>query len=420
MATIDNGNSGRLGRGLTRRNFGRGAAAVGGLLAAGLPLGARAQGLPPLKVGVLLPRSGYLAQIGQANQRGADVAIPILRELGYPAIEMVAGDTESSPDVARAAAERLIDSGVHVVVGAFDSGQTSAIAQVCEQRGVPLVINLAAAPQITEQGYKFVFRNFPRSPRIVGDAFALQKQLFTTTGKAPKSCVLMHVNDTFGTSVKGAIEAMTPAQNMPYRIVESIAYDPRARDLSVEVAKAKATGAEIVWTVSRLNDAIMITREMVKQRWEPWGILSSGPGYYEDQYMKTLGKLGEYPISFVPWYDPQKPLTKRMLAEYKRMFPDFSADTNTVFTLEALLICADAYKRAGGARPQALTEALRATNIKDNAAVGDGISFDAKGQNETVGNAAIQNVGGQPRVVLPAKAADAKPIFPVPGWQQRG
>jgi branched-chain amino acid transport system substrate-binding protein len=33
--------------------------------------------------------------------------------------------------------------------------------------------------------------------------------------------------------------------DMPYTIVEEIAYDPAARDLSVEVAKAKATNADV-------------------------------------------------------------------------------------------------------------------------------------------------------------------------------
>ena len=31
---------------------------------------------------------------------------------------------------------------------------------------------------------------------------------------------------------------------MPYEIKETISYDPTARDLSVEISKAKATGAE--------------------------------------------------------------------------------------------------------------------------------------------------------------------------------
>ena len=45
---------------------------------------------------------------------------------------------------------------------------------------------------------------------------------------------------------------------MPYKIVETISYDPAARDLSVEISKAKATGADALLMVSRLNDAILL------------------------------------------------------------------------------------------------------------------------------------------------------------------
>ena len=112
-----------------------------------------------------------------------------------------------------------------------------------------------------------------------------------------------------------------PKFNMPYKIVETIAYDPAARDLSVEVAKAKATGAEALLVVSRLNDAMLLTRELVKQRWTPMAVLSMGPGWYEDQYLKTLGKLADGPFSFVPWYDPNKPLSKQLEAALAKAHP---------------------------------------------------------------------------------------------------
>ena len=110
----------------------------------------------------------------------------------------------------------------------------------------------------------------------------------------------MHVNDTFGVAMLKGIKAIMPKFDMPYTIAEEIAYDPAARDLSVEVAKAKATGAEAVMVVSRLNDAILMTREMVKQRWSPMAILSLGPGWNENDYFKTLGKLADGPMSFIP------------------------------------------------------------------------------------------------------------------------
>ena len=65
----------------------------------------------------------------------------------------------------------------------------------------------------------------------------------------------MHVNDTFGTAMAKGIGAVMPKFNMPYTIAEEIAYDPAARDLSVEVAKAKAANADALLVVSRLNDA---------------------------------------------------------------------------------------------------------------------------------------------------------------------
>ena len=80
-------------------------------------------------------------------------------------------------------AEKLIADGAQLLVGAFDSGQSTAIAQVAEQKGIPFVINIAAAPPITEQGYKFVFRNFPTAPMILGDAFANQKEVFDSAAR---------------------------------------------------------------------------------------------------------------------------------------------------------------------------------------------------------------------------------------------
>ena len=124
----------------------------------------------------------------------------------------------------------------------------------------------------------------------------------------------MHVNDTFGTAMSKGINFLMPKFDMPYKIVDEISYDPAARDLSVEVTKAKASNPDALLVVSRLNDAMLITRELVKQRWTPQAILSMGPGWYEDEYFKTLGKLSDGPLSFVPWFDPNKKLAQTLEA----------------------------------------------------------------------------------------------------------
>jgi branched-chain amino acid transport system substrate-binding protein len=398
---------------LTRRAFTAGTAAAA---ATGL---SRVRAQTRLKVGVILPRTGIQAESGQSCAQGAEVAVPILRERGYPELTLLAGDTESKVDVARTVAERLINNGAQALIGAFDSGQTAAIAQVAEQRRVPLLVNIAAAPAITEQGYAYVFRNFTTAAMIVTDMLLLQKEVFAYAKATPKKMVLMHVNDTYGTAVLGGIKALMPKHDMPFPLGDIIAYDPAARDLSVEVAKAKATGADLLWAISRVNDSILITREMVKQRWLPMGVIAAGPGWYEDQYLQALGPIANDMISTVPWYDPNKPLSKALIAAVEKAYPGRNVATNHAYTFEALLIVADAYRRAKSTDPNALAEALRATDIADNVTIGR-VQFNAKGQNESLRCAAAQNRNGRLVVVAPRSAANGEPIWPIRPWDQKG
>jgi branched-chain amino acid transport system substrate-binding protein len=407
---------------ISRRSLLAGAAAATSVLAA--PAIVRAQG-GPLKIGVILPLSGVQAGIGQSCKRGVDIAPALLKQLGYTQpIEITTLDSETNPDVARARAERLIADGAHMLSGPFDSGAAAAIAQVAEQKGVPFMINIAAAPQITEQGYKFVFRNFQTAPQIISRGLALFPQIFAATGKTPKTAVLMHINDTFGLANKKAIDAIFPKMNLPFKIVESISYDPAAKDLSVEVAKAKATGADILMTVTRLNDAIILVREMVKQRWEPMGVLSPGaPGMYEQQFLDTMGKYGDEIVTTIPWANPKADITKMVETEFKKVYPKDKLPGhifNIGFTFEELMVCADAHKRAGSTNGQVLADAMRKTKIEKLVMVGGPIEFDEKGQCNTISSVALQNKKGVPTVVLPKDVAAGSVVFPMPGWSKRG
>jgi branched-chain amino acid transport system substrate-binding protein len=404
-----------------RRRVLQAAAATAALSGLGFPAVVRGQA-PSLKVGVLLPRSGFQGFIGQSCQKGADLAPGVIREMLGVSIELMNADTETNIDVARTRAERLIQEGANVLVGPFDSGAAAAIAQVAEQRGVPFVINIAAAPQITEQGYRYVFRNFQTAGDIVRNGLDLIGTLFQATNTVPRTAVFMHVNDTFGQAMAKGIGAILPSRTqLPFKIVDTISYDPAAKDLTVEVGKAKATKADFLLLVCRLNDAIILRREMVKQRWYPMGVISPGsPGMYEEQFFKTLGKLSEYCVSNVPWYNPRAPLTQVVEKAFLKQNPKDRLPfhgLNVGFTFEAILIAADAYRRAKSTDPKVLADAIRQTNIPSKMMLGAPIRFNAKGQVEGIGSACIQNLNLNPTVVLPADAATAKPVFPAPDFK---
>ena len=382
----------------------------------GFPAIVRAQSTK-LKVGVILPRSGVQGQIGQSCQLGADIAPALIKEMLGVDVELMNADWESNVDVARTRAERLIQEGAHALVGPFDSGAASAIAQVAEQKGLPFVINIAAAPPITEQGYKFVFRNFPTAIDLTVNGLALIGELFRATNVAPRTAVFMHVNDTFGQAMNRGISATLPRlTNLPFKIVETISYDPAAKDLSVEVSKAKATKADFLLLVCRLNDAIILRREIVKQRWNIMGIISPGsPGIYEAQYHKTLGKLAEGAISNNPWYNPKTNMTAAVIKQMAKQFPNeklYHHGANVSYTFESILIAADAFKRARTTNPKELADAIRQTSLTDRVSLGGPIKFNAKGQVEGNLSACLLNKDGRSQVILPVNAAETKAVFP--------
>ena len=73
----------------------------------------------------------------------------------------------------------------------------------------------------------------------------------------------------------------------------------------------------------------------------------------------------------------------------------------------------------GSTDPKALADAIRATNITDNVSIGPGIQFNAKGQNDKLKNAAIQNRGGKLLTVAPKAAANAKAELPMTPYDKR-
>ncbi len=398
---------------LTRRRFTQ--AAAGAALAA--PFMAQAQAAD-LKVGLLVAVTGRHTSIGLAAQRAADVANDVLADMKVGTrLEIQTFDTASKVKVAREQASKAIDAGAQLLVGAFDSSHTFAIAEVCEKRGVPLIVNVGSAPKITLSGFHFVVRNFPTAHQLVSGAFDMQKEIFKISGTTPKKAVLVSVNDMFGQAMIDAFKAKFPELGMPYELAEAVVYDPETDHLETEVAKAKATGADLLMPLCRAVGAKLMVEELVKQRWAPMAIITpASPGLYDQDFLKGAGKLSEFHISTLPWLDEKSAATRLLAKHHVAKFPDQQLDLGGGFTFEALLIAATARRASASAKGDALMEALRKTRIDQHVTTGGPIQFDDKGQNNSIRTAAVQNLKRKPTVVLPQADATGQLVFPEPGW----
>jgi branched-chain amino acid transport system substrate-binding protein len=123
----------------------------------------------------------------------------------------------------------------------------------------------------------------------------------------------------------------------------------------------------------------------------------------------------------VPWINPLSPKTRKIAEEYAKRSGGKIFDTNSGYSYEAILIMADVLERARSTDPDALVEAIRATNIKDPIMVAAGpVRFNEVGDTTSASTAMVQIVGQKPQVVHPKESAEAKLVFPAPKFWERG
>ncbi|OGB92042.1 MAG: hypothetical protein A3G35_20130 [candidate division NC10 bacterium RIFCSPLOWO2_12_FULL_66_18] len=372
--------------------------------------------------------TGPLAAIGKSTRQGNQLAVDHInggggiKSMGGAKLTLVPGDTQYKPEVARAETERLMGEGAHVLVGAFDSGTINAMIQAIKQatKPIPLMIDIGAADQLTQQGSKYVFRSFVTTQTLGRKGIEYMLEMFKISGVTPKRAVLLHVTDLFGQVQKDRTLEWHKKLNAPFEFVEIIAYPTTTQDLSTEVAKAKAAKPDLLLAVTRLNDAILLVQEMYKQRVEVQAIMGPGnPGFYHPNFSKTLGKLAEYTLDNVPWYNPKSALTQKVAADYEKRFGE-QLTTDSAWSYQGVMVVADILERAGSTDPDKFVEAARKTNIKEHVTSGGNIQFSENGDNIGASTAMIQIRDGRARVVLPKEIAETQLVYPVPKLWERG
>ncbi len=110
-----------------------------------------AQGLPPLKVGLMLPSTGTFAALGSAIENGFKLYIEEQGgKLGGRSIEYFKVDDESDPSKATDNVNKLIKrDNVDVIVGTVHSGVALGMARAAKDSGTLLIVPNAGADAIT-------------------------------------------------------------------------------------------------------------------------------------------------------------------------------------------------------------------------------------------------------------------------------
>ena len=121
-----------------------------------------------VKVGVLLSRTGGMADIGGwKEEQGFELAIAALKEKFEHSpyhVDFVFEDSKSAPDLAATAVNKLIRSDrVDVILGDLTSTATLAAAPIAQHAEIPLLTPSSTSDKVTQVG-NFYFQGLLRRP----------------------------------------------------------------------------------------------------------------------------------------------------------------------------------------------------------------------------------------------------------------
>ncbi|MGI4799950.1 MAG: ABC transporter substrate-binding protein [Janthinobacterium lividum] len=390
--------------------------AAGAMLAA--PSIARAQNVAQnqtVKLGILQPVTGVLAQDGDLGRLGAQFAIDEINasggiaSMGGAKLEMVFGDARSTPDAGVAEVERMQGEGVCAVVGGFASPICLAASQAAARYDLPYVVDVGVADSIVSRGLTNTFRFAPGFGKVSSVALDNLVAINDAAGKPAKTVVLVHEDGLFGSGLAKLMQTELPKRG--FEVIETIAHPTPARDMSNIALRIRSLAPDLILPSDYYGEFVLLARTLQQQRIKPkgiYGVLNGAASNY--RFIKEFPAVAEGLLDCNHWANPRNPKTAALKQKVDAAGKVFSY--NVMLNYSCVLLVADALSRAGTADRAKLTQALADSNFAGHIMPYGPTKF-VGGQNTGATPANLQVQGGDVKVILPAEFADAKPIFPV-------
>ncbi|MEF3697189.1 ABC transporter substrate-binding protein [Desulfolutivibrio sp.] len=310
----------------------------------------------PVRIAAIYAESGE-ASVGTAKQdfRGAALAVEAINASGGllgRRVELVAFDNLSTPLGARHAALQAVEAGVSAVVGGPWSGMATAMAEVCQQARTPFVTSIATHPGVTRTG-EWIFRVCYTDDQQ-GELLAR----FARFGlSAATAAVLVNVGSSYSQGLAETFsQAFTAAGG---RIVCEQSFKSNDTDYSGELATVAAATPDVVFLPSYAMESGHIVRQAASM-----GI--TVPFLGGDGWGPTMIETGRGAVNghfYTTHWHPDAPVAagKDIAQAYLKAHGLALVQPDAILAYDAVMVLADAIRRAGSLDRNAIRGALEKT-----------------------------------------------------------
>lgn len=370
----------------------------------------------PLNLAIPLPLTGGQAKFGEMMKRSYEMAADEINAKGGVKgrkIMLSFEDSQAKPDSARAIVEKLIDVKKQpIIIGEYTSACAKAVAAVANERKTPYLIVASADDSITQQQYKYVFRQNVPNAYYAGGLISFFSDIVK-----PQSIAILYESSDFGSS--GATDMEKHAQRLGMKVLVKEKYEKGAVDFKPILSKVKQAAPDVIFMVSYVMDASLLMKQIKELRIDAKLFAGGAAGFALPEFVDNAKDAAEFVVTATLWTPQVKYKGAKEYADkYKAKYGDFPS-YHGASAYSAMYVMQDVVTRAKSMSTEDLTASMKKTNLLTAYGM---IKFEDKDgyQNQCFSDTFVLQVQkGEHETVWPATWANKKYLFPIPRWRDR-
>ncbi len=381
-----------------------------GLLGFVVPPDAAAQAKAPIKMGASMSLTGGLSRSGVEQDHGYKMWLEDVNArggmLGRP-VELMVYDDKSDPATGAKLYEKLITvDKVDLVIGPYSSPVTFAASAITEKYQFPLLATGASARNIWERGFRYIFQVATRSEDYMIGAVEIGAK------QGAKTMVVVAENTLFTKECADGVREH--GKKFGIQTLHYEEYSRGVTDLAPLILKSKQLKPDLFIGCTYLPEAILLTRQMKDLDFGP-KLFGFSVGVALPDYSKSLGRDAEAVFGSSQWEPSVRYAGAREFAEkFKKKYGELPSYHAAQGYIGGLIM-----ERAVNETKSLDKEKTRDFLAKlDTTTLYGRYKVNEKGLQ--IGKPAflIQIQDGRKVIVWPDEAAEAKSIYPFPGWKK--
>lgn len=311
-----------------------------------------------IKIGVIMPLTGSVAQFGQSGKKGLDLLQEETNKNGGilgKKVNFIYQDDEGKAASSANVAQKLInDDGVVSIIGPLTSTCAISVSTIAQQNKIPMVTGTGTNPKITQAG-DFVFRTCFIDP-FQGTVVAK----FATSKLSSKTATILYNNgDDYS---KGLAEAFKTAfEKNGGKVLEEETYATNDQDFNAQLTKLKSQNADVMF----LPDYYSTVGVIAKQA-RALGIKSTflGGDGWDSAKLFDIGGTSVDGAYFSDHYsaDDTSAAVVNFVKSYKAKYKGETPDAMAALNYDAGKILLTAIKNAGKTDADSVKAALASMN----------------------------------------------------------